>query len=247
MCIYTCMCVSCIIAMAVGTYVHTYSYTGHTCTCTYLHSQPLLLAHTQVLSEAKKDWEGQLGSATSGLTSALGSLVVSVCVPVYLASAPPHTQLHVVHHTVLPLLRERGLPVVWDGEKPLIGSFCRSMDAEEESEQTYLVDSPTQEAHTNKGGDTQTMKAPPDSTTQDSSVFPSYSALCRAVLPQVVPSAFSSQWLGQGHSLPAVLAMGLAVHSWHRWTLFHDPEGLAGRWLREWKGEEMMVVDYRER
>lgn len=205
----------------------------------------------QVLSEAQKDWEGQLGSATSGLTNALGSLVVSLCVPIYLSSAPPHTQFHVVHHAILPLLRERGIPVVWDGEKPLVGSFCHSMDAEKESKQTSLEDSSAQEAPKNKGDDTQTMMKTAHHSTaqdaQDTSMFPSYPALCRAVLPQVVPGVFSSQWLGQGHSLPAVLMMGLAVHSWHRWTLFYDPEGLAGQWLREWKGEEMMVVDYRER
>ena len=75
----------------------------------------------------------------------------------------------------------------------------------------------------------------------------SYLTLCGRVLSQIVPDAFSSQWLGCGYSLPAVLAMGLAVHGWHRWTLLYDPEGLAVQWLQEWRGEKMMTLDYRER
>lgn len=150
--------------------------------------------------------------ATHALAHSLGSLAISLCVPIYLASAPPHTQLNAIHSVILPLLRERGMSLVWDSERLPIGSFCQPF------------------------------------TDRDTTTFPSsYPALCLAVLPQLAPATFTTQWLEQAYSPPAVLAMALTAHCWQRSVLLYDPESFAGRWLRQWKGEELMVVDYRER
>lgn len=167
---------------------------------------------SQVLSASYVEWDEQLNTATHALVNSLGSLAITVCVPIYLASAPPHTQLNVIHSTILPLLRERGMAVVWNTEQLAIGSFC----------QPFIG--------------------------RDASTFPSsYPALCQAILPQLAPVSFIMQWLEQAYSLPVVLAMALTAHSWQQSVLLYDPEALAGSWLRQWKGEELMVVDYRER
>ena len=75
----------------------------------------------------------------------------------------------------------------------------------------------------------------------------SYPAFCRAVLPRLSPPSFRTRWLQEGHSLPAVLYMSLAALSWRRTLLIHDPENFVSHWLRTWKGNQLMVVDYRER
>lgn len=158
------------------------------------------------------EWDERLNTAAHALAQGLGSLAVSVCVPAYLASVPPHTQLNIVHSIILPLLRERGMPLVWSSEQLAMGSFCQPV------------------------------------IERDSTSFPSsYPALCQAVLPQLSPATFTTKWLEQAYSLPTVLSMSLAALSWHRSVLLHDPEAFASRWLKEWKGEELMVVDYRER
>ena len=166
------------------------------------------------------EWEDQLNTATHALSQSLGSLALSLCIPVYLASIPPHTQLDLVHSVLLPLLRERGVPVVWGGEQLAVGSFCEP--ATTNSDTLTSSDAPT--------------------------LFPSsYPALCRSVLPQLAPPTFTAQWLEKACSLPAVLLMSLAALSWHRSVLLYDPDSSASSWLRQWKGEELMVVDYRER
>ena len=171
-----------------------------------------------MLSASYEGWDQQLDAATHALAQGLGSLAIAVCVPVYLASLPPHKQLDSLHTLLLPLLRERGVPVVWGNQQLAIGSFCDPV-------------------HT-------------DTLTDDSlTPFPSsYPVLCRAILPLLAPPALTEQWLEEeAHSLPAVLAMSLAAQSWHRAVLTYDPEGSAGHWLKKWKGEELMVVDYRIR
>ena len=165
------------------------------------------------------EWDEQLNTATHALVQGLASLAISVCIPVYLASVPPHTQLDIVHSVIVPLLKERGLPLVWDSERLAIGSFFQpSTDRDASSTDNALTSFPS-----------------------------SYPALCQAVLPRLAPPIFTTRWLEQAYSVPAVLSMSLAALSWHRAALIHDPEDLAGRWLREWKGEELMIVDYRER
>ena len=71
------------------------------------------------------EWDEQLNTAANALAQGLASLAVSVCIPVYLASVPPHTQLDTVHSVILPLLKERGLPLVWGRERLVIGSFVQ--------------------------------------------------------------------------------------------------------------------------
>ena len=169
----------------------------------------------QVLSASYVEWGDQLDSANHALAQGLGSLAISMSIPVYLAAVPPHTQLHIVHTVLLPLLRERGVPVVWSGEQPALSSFCDHED---------------------------------DTSTTDRPYSPSsYAALCQSVLPQLAPPTFTTRWLKQAHSLPAVLGMSLAALSWRRPVLMYDPEAFASHWLREWKGEELMIVDCRER
>ena len=222
-----------------------------------------LAATLQVLSEPYQEWEGQLSTATHALARGLGSLAVSVCVPVYLASSPPHTQLDIVRTVVLPLLRERGVALVWGRDQPAMGSFCQPIIELEDrvGETKASTSSPSKSVVPKESSIMAKASAPAEKThhhhhqtlhTQDTSTdvalpLSSYPALCRAVLPQLATAVFSAQWLGQSYSLPAVLAMGLAALHWHRWVLLHDPDGFARQWLRGWKGEELVVVDYRER
>ena len=165
----------------------------------------------QVLAAHYDKWREELSAADHALSQELGSLAISACVPVYLASLPPHTQLDTLNTLLLPLLRERGAPTVWaDQLSTAVGSFCQPR-------------------------------------TSSSDFSSSYPALCRAVLPHLSSPSFRERWLEEGQCLPAVLCMSLAALSWRHALLIHDPEDTVGRWLRGWKGEELMVVDYRER
>ena len=173
---------------------------------TLLELRPFL----QILAGDYDKWREQLNTADNALTQELGPLAISACIPVYLASLPPHTQLYTLHTLLLPLLRERGVPVACGGQQPptVVGSFCQP---------------------------------------QTSGFSSSYPALCRGVLSRVSSPSFRTQWLEKGHSFPAVLYMSLAALSWRRALLIHDPEDFLSCWLRSWKGEELVVVDYRER
>ena len=166
-----------------------------------------------MLSADYDKWSKQLDASNDALTEELGSLAISACIPVYLGSVPPHIQLDTIHTVLLPLLRERGVPIVWGREQASLGSFCEPL---------ISLD---------------------DSTTN----FSSYSALCRAVLPRLAPPYFRTRWLEQAHCLPSVLCMSLAALNWRRAVLLYDPEEFASRWLKKWKGEELVVADYRKR
>ena len=183
--------------------------------CTKELAHILLFECTQVLSADYEKWTEELHLAENALTKELGPLAISACIPVYLSSVPPHTQLETSHHVLLPLLSERGVPVVWGRPQVALGSFCEPLTAPDKDSATSLP--------------------------------PFYPALCRAVLPRLAPLSFRTRWLEEAQSLPAVLCMSLATCSWHRSVLLYDPEDFASQWLKRWKGEELVVVDYRTR
>lgn len=166
-------------------------------------------------------WKRELDLMECTLSQELGSLDMSACVPVYLASIPPHIQMDILHNVLFPLFKERGVSIsrAATGKLP-IGAFCEPPD-----------NSPT-------------------SSSSSSSTYcfsTSYAGFCQIVLPHLAPVSFRSRWLEEGHGLPAVLNMSLVGHSWCRSLLLYDPEDFTSHWLNSWKGDQLLVVDYRQR
>lgn len=172
------------------------------------------------MSGTHEQWQSELDATTCTVTQMIGGLALTVSLAVYMSSVPPHTQMNVVNSHLKPVLAERGIELKWKDSNSLI------------------------DMHLVKANSKQMTDSADKDETEDEA---NYIRLCTSMLPLLLPEAFINSWSAKGCSLPQLLQIGLVVSSWNKWPLVYDPESFAATWLKEYRGEELLVLDATDR
>ncbi len=147
----------------------------------------------------------------------LGGLAVTVAISVYLGAVPPSTQVEVVNRDLLPALEERGVHLKWRSASALLELISK-----------HVVDQ---------------QSFGEQSSGAEAEHLSSYYHLCLGVLPHLVAESLTDQWLAMGYTLPNLVALGMVTSSWNRWTLIHDRDGAAAAWIKQSRGEDLVLLD----